>query len=52
MMIIGYFGLPGCGKSTFLAQIAKRYQRRGIDVFVNDSFPIDGCYLYKWSDLG
>ena len=51
-MITGYFGLPGSGKSSFLAKIAKYYQKRGVRVFVNREFPIDGCYLYDWSDIG
>lgn len=51
-MITGYFGLPGCGKSTFLAQIAKKYQKQGVRVFVNKDFPIDGCYLFDWKDIG
>ena len=52
MMITGIFGLPGSGKSTFLAQLAKRYQKMGYRVFINEDFPVDGCYLYSWSDVG
>jgi len=51
-MIKGYFGLPGCGKSTFLAKIAQRYISKGIRVFVLKDYPVDGCYLFEWSDLG
>lgn len=51
-MITGIFGLPGSGKSTFLAQLAKRYQKMGYRVFINEDFPVDGCYLYSWSDVG
>lgn len=51
-MVTGIFGLPGSGKSTFLAMLAKKYQSRGYDVFINREFPIDGCYLYDWSDIG
>ncbi len=51
-MIMGFFGLPGCGKSTFLAQIAKYYQRKGIKTFCLKQYPIDGCYLFDFDDLG
>ena len=51
-VITGYFGLPGSGKSTFLASIAYHFLRRGIRVFVNKDFPIDGCCLYDWDQLG
>jgi len=51
-MITGYFGLPGCGKSTFLAQIARKYIKKGVRVFCLRDYPIDGCYLFDWSDLG
>ena len=51
-MITGYFGLPGCGKSTFLAKMAKKYQAQGYRVFVLAEYPVDGCYLFRWSDLG
>lgn len=51
-MISGYFGLPGCGKSTFLAKIAKDYQRKGYRVFCMADSPVDGCYLLDWEDIG
>ena len=51
-MITGYFGLPGCGKSTFLTKLAKHYQRLGYRVFVLSEYPVDGCYLFDWNDLG
>lgn len=51
-MIMGVFGLPGSGKSTFLTMLAKQYQKKGYRVFVNKEYPIDGCYLYTWSDIG
>lgn len=51
-MITGYFGLPGSGKSTFLAMIAYKALKKGHVVFVNEDFPITGCYLYNFSDLG
>lgn len=51
-MITGYFGLPGCGKSTFLAKMAQQYICRGYRVFVLDTAPVDGCELINWSDIG
>ena len=51
-MITGIFGLPGSGKSTFLTKLAQNYIKKGYRVFVNSDFPIQGCYLYKWSDIG
>lgn len=51
-MITGYFGLPGCGKSTFLAKFAQNYIQQGYRVFCHEDSPVDGCYLFKWSDLG
>lgn len=51
-MIMGFFGLPGCGKSTFLAQIAKKYQQKGIKTYCLSSYPVDGCYLLDFDDLG
>lgn len=51
-MIMGIFGLPGAGKSTFLTQLAKQYQKKGLDVFINSEYPIDGCYIYNWQDIG
>lgn len=51
-MITGYFGLPGCGKTTFAAMLADRYQKRGYRTFCLKDFPIDGCCLFQWSDLG
>ena len=51
-MITGYFGLPGCGKSTFLAKFARKYISQGYKVYVHSDSPVDGCYLFNWSDLG
>ena len=51
-MITGYFGLPGCGKSTFLAKMAQQYIRHGYRVFVLDTSPVSGCELISWSDIG
>ncbi len=51
-MITGYFGLPGCGKSTFLAKFAQHYISLGYKVYVHQDSPVDGCYLFNWLDLG
>ena len=51
-MITGYFGLPGCGKSTFLTKFARQYISQGYRVFVHKDSPVNGCYLYDWEDLG
>ena len=51
-MITGYFGLPGCGKSTFLAKMARQYIAKGYRVFVLDTAPVDGCHLMSWDDIG
>lgn len=51
-MIMGYFGLPGCGKSTFLAKIARKYIQQGITVYVLNSQPVEGCRLINFNDLG
>ena len=51
-MITGYFGLPGCGKSTFLAKLARQYISRGYPVYVLDTAPVDGCHLINWQDIG
>lgn len=49
-MVQGIFGLPGSGKSTYLAKIAKKYQKKGIKVYSN--FYIKGCYQLDFDDLG
>ena len=51
-MITGYFGLPGCGKSTFLAKFARQYINQGYPVYVLAESPVDGCYLIHWQDIG
>lgn len=46
-----YFGLPGSGKSTYAAYLAKCCQKMDIDVYSN--VPIAGCYrLNCKEDLG
>lgn len=46
-----YFGLPGSGKSTYAAYLAKKCQKMGIDVYSN--VPIAGCYMLDCkNDLG
>lgn len=45
-----YFGVPGSGKSTFAAAIARRFIRHNYPVYCN--FPIVGTYEYDVKDLG
>lgn len=49
-MIQGIFGLPGSGKSTYLAKLARKAQKKGIKVYSN--FYISGCYQLDFDDLG
>lgn len=49
-MIQGVFGLPGAGKSTYLAKQAKKAIKQGIKVYSN--FYIKGCYQLDFDDLG
>lgn len=56
-MVTCYFGLPGCGKTTFLARIAQKELRRirkGISRYerVLTNFYCDGCFRIDYSDLG
>lgn len=39
-----FFGVPGAGKTTIAAALAKKYQQHHIKVFSN--VPIKGCYKY------
>lgn len=52
-MIIGYFGVPGCGKTTMLSRIAqkelKRKNRRYTHIYTN--FPCRGCESISFDDL-
>lgn len=56
-MVSGYFGLPGCGKTTFLTMIAQKELRKiragksAYDkVFCN--FYCEGCYKLDFHQLG
>lgn len=49
-MVQGVFGLPGSGKSTYLAKLAKQYIKKGYKVYSN--FYIEGCYELDFDDLG
>lgn len=49
-MIQGVFGLPGSGKSTYLAKLAKKANNKGVKVYSN--FYIKGCYQLDFDDLG
>lgn len=51
-MVTGYFGLPGCGKSTFLAKIARKAIRSGRYDKVFCNFYVDGTYQLNPDDLG
>lgn len=56
-MISCYFGLPGVGKSTFLAKIAQKELKRikkGKSVYkrVFTNFPVKGCYELNFKNLG
>lgn len=56
-MISGYFGVPGCGKSTFLAMIAVKELHKitkGKSSYdrVLTNFPVKGCYQIRIDDLG
>ena len=56
-MISGYFGLPGVGKTTFLAKIAQKELKRisrGKSRYrrVYTNFPCSGCYALEFKDLG
>lgn len=56
-MITCYFGVPGCGKSTFLAKFAKKELRRirhGRSKYerVYSNFFLEGCYKIDYKNLG
>lgn len=49
--IYTYFGSPGSGKSTFAAQLCRKYSKKGYMVFSN--FYIKGAYIISpQTDLG
>lgn len=56
-MVTGFFGVPGCGKTTFMARFAQRELKR---IKKNKSkyekvltnFYCQGCYKIDYSDLG
>lgn len=45
-----YFGVPGSGKTTFAAWLAKRDLKHGCKVWSN--VPIKGCFQMEKSDIG
>ena len=56
-MVTGYFGVPGCGKSTFLAMLAskeikkiKKGKSKYKQVLTN--FPVKDCFIVTIDDLG
>lgn len=56
-MVTGYFGVPGCGKSTFLAMLATKELKRirkGKSRYkhVLTNFPVHGCDIVTLDDLG
>lgn len=56
-MVTGYFGLPGAGKTTFLAMIARRENRRikrGKSPYdkVLTNFCCKDCYKVNFKDIG
>jgi hypothetical protein len=56
-MVTGYFGLPGCGKSTILTKIAQKELRRikkGRSCYdiVFTNYYCEGCYKLNFEDLG
>ncbi len=56
-MITCFFGLPGCGKSTMLAKIARKELKRikkGKSPYkrVLSNYYIAGCHVLNFSDIG
>ena len=45
-----YFGVPGCGKTTFASWLSKQHIKQGTTVHSN--VPITGTYKLEASDLG
>lgn len=50
-MITGYFGVPGCGKTTLLAKIAQKALKKGKYEHVYTNFPCYGCERITVDDL-
>lgn len=53
-MIAGYFGIPGCGKTTLLTKLARKELKRikkRYDNIYTINFKCDGCKEIKWNDL-
>lgn len=51
MAVINYiFGSVGSGKTSYLAKLARKYIKRGIDVYTN--FPLKDCYLIEDDMIG
>lgn len=55
-MIIGYFGVPGCGKTTLLTKEARRELKlikKGKSKYkaVYTNFYCDGCHIIDFADL-
>ena len=56
-MVTGYFGLPGCGKTTILTKIAQRELRRisrgrSKYQYVCTNYYCEGCHRISFLDLG
>lgn len=56
-MITGYFGVPGCGKTTLLSSLAYRENNRivrGKSKYkgVLTNFECEGCYKVDFTDIG
>lgn len=45
-----YIGLRGSGKSSLACKYARKWLKKGFNVYSN--FPIKGCYLYDSTDIG
>lgn len=56
-MVTGFFGVPGCGKTTFMARFAtkeikKIKKNKSKYKYVLTNFYCKGCYQINYSDLG
>lgn len=50
-MVTGYFGVPGCGKSTMMTKIAIKALKKGRYDNVYCNFPVAGCKEISVKDL-